>query len=67
MSTKERLHALIDEMTEDQAAVLLMDLEQEPPPLTTAEESAIARARADLAAGKGIPHDELMRKLRAAG
>jgi hypothetical protein len=67
MSTKERLHQLVDEMNDDQAAVLLIELEDEPPPLSEAERAEIDLARGQLRAGEGIPHDELMRRLRAAG
>lgn len=67
MSSKERLHQLIDEMTDDQAAVLLMDLQEPRPPLTDQEREAIANARQELRDGRGIPLDEAMKRLRAAG
>jgi hypothetical protein len=67
MSTKERLHQLIDEMNDDQAAVLLMDLEEPRPPLTDQEHDAIAAARQELRAGQGISLEEAMKRLRAAG
>ena len=67
MSTKERLHQLIDEMNEDQAAVLLMDLDAVPPPLSESERAEIHAARESLRAGKGIPLDEAIRRLRQAG
>ncbi|MEO8540392.1 MAG: hypothetical protein ABI577_11680 [bacterium] len=65
MSTKERLHQIIEEMNDHQATVLLMDLEV--PPLTDDERAQIEVARDELRAGKGIPMDEAMRRLRAAG
>lgn len=67
MSSKERLHQLIDEMNDDQAAVLLMDLQEPRPPLTDQEREAIANARQELRDGRGIPLDEAMKRLRAAG
>ncbi|NJD63792.1 MAG: hypothetical protein FIB00_00865 [Chloroflexi bacterium] len=67
MSTKERLHRLIDEMNDDQAAVLLMDLEEPRPPLTDEEREAIATARQELRSGEGISLEEAMKRLRAAG
>ena len=65
MSTKERLHQLIDEMNDDQAAVLLIDLEEPRPPLTATEREQIEVARAELREGKGIPLDEVLRELRS--
>ena len=67
MSTKERLHQLIDEMNDDQAAVLLLDLEEPRPPLTDQERDAIVTARQELRAGQGISLEEAMKRLRAAG
>lgn len=66
MSIKERLHQLIDEMNDDQANVLLIELEDESPPLSEAERRDIDLARRQLREGQGIPHDEVMRRLRAA-
>ena len=43
MSAKERLHELIEEMHDDQAAVLLMDLERPMPPLTAEDIASIER------------------------
>ena len=51
-------------MNEDQAAVLLMDLEEPPPPLIDVERREIEEARRELAAGRGIPNEEVMRELR---
>ncbi len=64
---RERLHQLIDEMNDDQAAVLLMDLEEPRPPLTDQEREAIANARQELRDGRGISLEEAMKRLRAAG
>ena len=66
MSSKERLHQLIDEMNDDQAAVLLLDLQEPRPPLTDQEREAIANARQELRDGRGIPLDEAMKRLRGA-
>ena len=46
MSSKERLHQLIDEMNDDQAAVLLLDLEEPREPLSTEDTASIKRGRA---------------------
>lgn len=68
MSTKERLHALIEEMNEDQAEMLLMNLEDaEPIPLTAAERADIDKGRSELRAGLGIPHEEVLKRLGIAG
>ncbi|MCC6960531.1 MAG: hypothetical protein IT301_11840 [Dehalococcoidia bacterium] len=67
MSTKERLHQLIDEMNEDQAAVLLMDLEWEPSPLSAEDREAIARGLADSEAGRTRPHAEVMKRFGLSG
>ena len=53
-------------MEEDQAVALLMNLGASPP-LTDEERADIEAARAELRAGKGIPLDEAMKRLRAAG
>ncbi len=58
MTAKERLHQLIDEMHDDQAAVLLMDLER--PPLSEADHEAIARGLADSEAGRTFSEQEVM-------
>ena len=65
MSTKERLHQIIDEMNEDQAAVLLTDPDGPRPPLTDEEREGVAGARGERRAGKGIPLEEAIRWLRA--
>ena len=62
MSTKERLHQIIDEMNDDQASVLLMDLEAPRPPLTNEDREAIARGLADSEAGRTRPHADVMKK-----
>ncbi|MGE3075928.1 MAG: hypothetical protein AB7N24_08585 [Dehalococcoidia bacterium] len=52
MSTKERLHQLIDEMNEDQAAVLLMDLNEPMPRLSAEDVAAIDEGLSQLRAGQ---------------
>lgn len=63
MSTKERLHQIIDEMNDDQAAVLLMDLEDLRPRLSDEDRAAIEEGLKELRDGRGIPHEEAMRRL----
>jgi predicted transcriptional regulator len=62
MTVKERLHRLIDEMHEDQAYGLLMDLEQPLPPLTAEDRASIERGFADSRAGRTKPHAEIVAK-----
>jgi hypothetical protein len=64
MSTKERLHQLIDEMNDDQAAVLLMDLEYEPRPLSPEDIESIERGRAQARAGQLRTTGEVFERLR---
>jgi hypothetical protein len=67
MSAKERLHELIDGMHDDQAEVLLLELERPMPPLTPEDIASIERGRAELRAGKGIPHEEVLRRFGITG
>lgn len=67
MSTKERLHKLIDEMNDDQAAVLLLDLEEPRPSLSEEDKASISRAFADSEAGRTRPHADVMRKYGLPG
>jgi hypothetical protein len=67
MSTKERLHEIIDEMDEDQAEGLLMELDRPSPPLSAEDIASIERGRAELRQGKGIPHEEVLRRLGISG
>ena len=64
MSTKERLHQLIDEMNEDQAAVLLMDLEREPGLLSEDDRAAIDRGRAQARQRLSTSTEEVLKRLR---
>ena len=50
-------------MNDDQSGVLLMDLEWEPGPLSEEDKASIERGRAEMRAGLGIPHDEVMKRL----
>jgi hypothetical protein len=79
MTTKERLHALVDELSEPEAerALRLVEKEHEDPviaafrdapeddePWTDEDEAAIAEVRADDAAGvPTIPLEEIEREL----
>ncbi len=61
MTAKERLHQLIDEMHDDQAAVLLMDLEERHA-LSDEDRASIERGFADSKAGRTTPHAEIAAK-----
>lgn len=77
MTTKERLHRLVDELSEQEAAAALVVVErglQDPvllafagapeddEPLTAEEEIGLAEADADIAAGRTVPLDEIERR-----
>ena len=62
MSPKARLHELIEQMNDDQAAVLLMELDLPYPPLTAEDIASIERGRADSRAGRTTPHEEVMHR-----
>ncbi len=64
MSTKERLHQLIDEMNDDQAEVLLLDLAYEPGPLSPEDIESIERGRAQARAGQLRTTEEVFERLR---
>lgn len=77
MTTKERLHKLVDELSEQEAerALSLVEKEHEDPviaalrdapeedeEITAEEEAAAAEGRADIAAGRTISHEEMLRR-----
>ncbi len=64
MSTKERLHALVDEMNEDQADELLERLEFVPAPLSEEDLASIERGRAQARAGQHRTTEEVFESLR---
>ena len=64
MTAKERLHELIEEMHEDQAEVLLMDLERPMPPFTPEDVASIERGRAQARTGQSRTTDEVFERLR---
>jgi hypothetical protein len=64
MSTKERLHQLIDAMQDDEAADLLDDLEFQPAPLSDEDIASIERGRAQAKAGQLRPTEEVFERLR---
>lgn len=64
MSVKEKLHRLIDEMNDDQAAVLLMDLETPPAPLTPEDRASIERGLQQARAGQLRTTEEVFERLR---
>jgi hypothetical protein len=80
MSTREALHEAIDELPDGVIETLARALERlrvdpvgfaldnapiDDEPETEAEREAVAQARASLAAGRGIPDDEVGRILDA--
>jgi hypothetical protein len=77
MTTKERLHKLVDELSEAEADdalryvasrredPLIRRLESAPledEEISAEEEAAAAEGRADVAAGRVISHEEMLRK-----
>ena len=77
MTAKERLRALVDELSEPAAerALKLVEKEHEDPmivafrdapeddePWTEEDEAAAAEGRADIAAGRTVSHEEMLRK-----
>jgi predicted transcriptional regulator len=77
MTTKERLHQLVDELSETEAGEALRyvtsrhedplvrrldaaPLEDEE--ISAEEEAAAAEGRADIAAGRVVSHEEMLRK-----
>jgi hypothetical protein len=78
MTTKERLHKLVDELSEAEAerALALVQGDREDPviaafhdapaddePFTAADEAALKEANEDIAAGRIISHGEMLRRL----
>lgn len=77
MTTKERLHELVDELSEPEAkrALKLVEKEHEDPviaafrdapeddePWTEEDEAAAAEGRADIAAGRTVSMEEIKRE-----
>ncbi len=75
MTGKEQLRAMVETLTEDDAdlllralsgdrvawALLIAPLDDEP--LSEADEAALNEARAEIAAGRTVPHAEARRRL----
>lgn len=77
MTTREELHRLVDELSEADLATPLRIVEthrhdlmpqalanapEDDEPWTDEEEAAVAESRADLAAGRTLSHEEMLRK-----
>ena len=77
MTTREKLHRLVDELAEAELATTLRlvetqrhdpmlqalaDAPEDDEPWTDEDEAAVAEGRADLAAGRTISLDEMLRK-----
>jgi hypothetical protein len=77
MTAKEQLRQRVEAFSEDEAAealrlldlrtdsvvVAFRDAPLDDEPFTSEDEAALAKARADVAAGRTIPLDEAMREL----
>ena len=66
MTAKERLRELVDELDEDDAAEALLLLEHasgHDRGLTRAQRASIERGLAQASERRGIPHDEVFRRL----
>jgi hypothetical protein len=63
-TAKEQLAAKVEAMTEDEAADVLRTL-NDPDELTEEQRQGILEAMAAMDRGEGIPHDEVMQRLRA--
>jgi len=76
MTTRERAHKLIDELPDDRVEDALAALEglddpviaafreapEDDEPWTETDETAAAEGRADIAAGRTVPLDEVMQE-----
>lgn len=62
---RQRLRAAIEAMDEAGARAILAELEYEPGPLTIEDMLSIERGIADARAGRLIPHEEVMARLRS--
>lgn len=77
MTTREKLHRLVDELAEAELAPTLRlvetqrhdpmlqalaDAPEDDEPWTDEDEAAVAEGRADLAAGRTVSLDEMLRK-----
>ena len=78
--TKHALHALVDRLPDNRAALLLRalrdgdrtalylaSLPEDDEPVTDAERAAVAEAMESVRAGRLIPHEEVRRRLLGAG
>jgi hypothetical protein len=75
MTVKEQLRAMVETLSEDDAALLLRALQGDrlawmlltapidDEPLSSDDEAALAEAQAEIAAGRTVPHDEARRRL----
>ena len=77
MTTKERLHRLVDELSdaeaeralalaqgvrEDPVIAAFHDAPEDDEPFTAEDEAALREADEDIAAGRTISHEEMLRK-----
>jgi len=65
VSTKERLHELIDKMEDGEAAALLTRLDPEFLPFTEEDLASIQRGRTQAGAGNSRTTDEVIERLRS--
>ena len=67
MSTRERLHQLIDQLDDEEVAGLLSDLEyRQRAPLAPEDVASVERGLAQSAAGEVVPHSEVLRRFKLA-
>jgi predicted transcriptional regulator len=77
MTTREKAHELLDELPdseiepvvaflasrrEDPTLAALRDAREDDEPFTAEDEAAVKEARDDFAAGRTVPHEEMLRK-----
>jgi predicted transcriptional regulator len=77
MTNREKLHRLVDELSEAELAPTLRLVEtqrhdpmlqalanapEDDEPWTDEDDAAVAESRADLAAGRALSHEEMLRK-----
>jgi predicted transcriptional regulator len=62
MTIKERLHKLVEKEPEDPMIVAFRDAPEDDEPWSEEDEAAAAEGRADIAAGRTVSHEEMLRK-----
>ncbi len=60
MTNREKLHRLVDELSEAELGPTLRLVETQP--WTEEDEAAVAEGRAEVGAGRTLSHEEMLRK-----